>query len=195
VHACIGFNSLVLAERCNVLADGCRYGISCGSCHSTGSASHPAMMSNPDLRFPSGLDPKAMADIQEPQVYGCLRVHHAHIRLHHVARRLHLQGSRSSQRVSICCGHKRPGDQLLSSSSLWALLLYHLYNQFAFNTLQRVTPCAHGVCNVVAYLHHQRVRRVLRQPAHQPDELGTAVALAGTWLYTEMTKRGETRLA
>lgn len=28
-------------------------------------------------------------------------------------------------------------------------LLYHLYNQFAFNTLGRVTPVAHGVCNVV----------------------------------------------
>jgi hypothetical protein len=28
-------------------------------------------------------------------------------------------------------------------------LLYHLYNQFAFNTLARVTPVSHGVCNVV----------------------------------------------
>lgn len=28
-------------------------------------------------------------------------------------------------------------------------LLYHLYNQFAFNTLGRVSPVAHGVCNVV----------------------------------------------
>jgi hypothetical protein len=28
-------------------------------------------------------------------------------------------------------------------------LLYHLYNQFAFNTLQRVSPVSHGVCNVV----------------------------------------------
>lgn len=28
-------------------------------------------------------------------------------------------------------------------------MLYHLYNQFAFNTLQRVSPVSHGVCNVV----------------------------------------------
>lgn len=28
-------------------------------------------------------------------------------------------------------------------------LLYHLYNQFAFNTLSRITPVSHGVCNVV----------------------------------------------
>lgn len=28
-------------------------------------------------------------------------------------------------------------------------LLYHLYNQFAFNTLARVSPVSHGVCNVV----------------------------------------------
>jgi hypothetical protein len=28
-------------------------------------------------------------------------------------------------------------------------LFYHLYNQFAFNTLGRVSPVSHGVCNVV----------------------------------------------
>ena len=28
-------------------------------------------------------------------------------------------------------------------------LLYHLYNQFAFNTLARISPVSHGVCNVV----------------------------------------------
>lgn len=41
------------------------------------------------------------------------------------------------------------GAQTFYTSLVSVGLLYHLYNQFAFNTLSRVNPVAHGVCNVV----------------------------------------------
>lgn len=68
-------------------------------------------------------------------------------------------------------------------------LLYHLYNQFAFNTLGRVTPVSHGVCNVV-----KRVAIIVTSvlffgtPLTMKTKIGTAVALLGTYLYTEATK-------
>ena len=69
-------------------------------------------------------------------------------------------------------------------------LLYHLYNQFAFNTLQRVSPVSHGVCNVV-----KRVVIIFssviffKQVLTQQALVGTVIALAGTWAYTEMSSR------
>jgi len=69
-------------------------------------------------------------------------------------------------------------------------LLYHLYNQFAFNTLQRVSPVSHGVCNVV-----KRVAIIFssvlffNQVLTTQTLVGTVIALAGTWLYTEMASR------
>jgi Tpt phosphate/phosphoenolpyruvate translocator len=71
-------------------------------------------------------------------------------------------------------------------------LLYHLYNQFAFNTLSRVTPVAHGVCNVV-----KRVciigTSVIFFGNRMTDQtkLGTVIALIGTYLYTEVSKRNK----
>lgn len=68
-------------------------------------------------------------------------------------------------------------------------LLYHLYNQFAFNTLSRVSPVSHGVCNVV-----KRVCIIATSVLFFGNKLttqtqvGTAVALLGTWLYTEAVK-------
>lgn len=68
-------------------------------------------------------------------------------------------------------------------------LLYHLYNQFAFNTLGRVSPVSHGVCNVV-----KRVVIIATSVLFFGNTLtaktkaGTAVALLGTWLYTEAVK-------
>ncbi|KAG2424566.1 hypothetical protein HXX76_014446 [Chlamydomonas incerta] len=69
-------------------------------------------------------------------------------------------------------------------------MLYHLYNQFAFNTLERVSPVSHGVCNVVkrvaiigssvAFFHQTLTTQAM---------VGTAIALIGTWLYTEMSSK------
>ncbi|KAI8112558.1 hypothetical protein M9434_003879 [Picochlorum sp. BPE23] len=69
-------------------------------------------------------------------------------------------------------------------------LLYHLYNQFAFNTLGRVTPVSHGVCNVV-----KRVVIIATSVLFfgntltTQTKIGTGIALAGTYLYTEMVKK------
>lgn len=71
-------------------------------------------------------------------------------------------------------------------------LLYHLYNQFAFNTLGRVSPVSHGVCNVV-----KRVAIIgtsvlfFGNKLTTQTQIGTAVALFGTWLYTEMVKKSK----
>lgn len=69
-------------------------------------------------------------------------------------------------------------------------LLYHLYNQFAFNTLARVSPVAHGVCNVV-----KRVVIIgtsvlfFGNTLTMQTKLGTGIALVGTYLYTEVSKK------
>jgi len=69
-------------------------------------------------------------------------------------------------------------------------LLYHLYNQFAFNTLARVTPVSHGVCNVV-----KRVVIIATSVLFfgntltMQTKIGTGIALAGTYMYTEMVKK------
>jgi len=69
-------------------------------------------------------------------------------------------------------------------------LLYHLYNQFAFNTLSRISPVSHGVCNVV-----KRVAIIISSvlffgtPLSNKTKIGTAVALLGTYLYTEAGRR------
>lgn len=68
-------------------------------------------------------------------------------------------------------------------------LLYHLYNQFAFNTLARVSPVSHGVCNVI-----KRVAIIgtsvifFGNKLTVQTQLGTVIAIFGTWLYTEATK-------
>lgn len=68
-------------------------------------------------------------------------------------------------------------------------ILYHLYNQFAFNTLARVTPVSHGVCNVV-----KRVAIIGSSVAFfgnvltNQTKIGTVIALIGTYLYTEAVK-------
>eukprot|EP00873_Tetraselmis_striata_P001940 jgi/Tetstr1/422204/TSEL_013056.t1 len=69
-------------------------------------------------------------------------------------------------------------------------LLYHLYNQFAFNTLGRVSPVSHGVCNVV-----KRVAIIVTSviffgtPLTMKTKIGTGVALLGTYLYTQATAK------
>jgi solute carrier family 35 protein E1 len=68
-------------------------------------------------------------------------------------------------------------------------LLYHLYNQFAFNTLARVTPVSHGVCNVVKRIVIIATSVVFfGNKLTMQTKIGTAVALLGTWLYTEAVK-------
>lgn len=69
-------------------------------------------------------------------------------------------------------------------------LLYHLYNQFAFNTLGRVSPVAHGVCNVVKRVCIIGTSVIFFGNAmSMQTKLGTAIALFGTYLYTEVSKR------
>ena len=62
--------------------------------------------------------------------------------------------------------------------------------QFAFNTLSRVSPVSHGVCNVVKRVAIIGTSVLFFGNALTPKtKLGTAVALLGTYLYTEATKR------
>lgn len=62
--------------------------------------------------------------------------------------------------------------------------------QFAFNTLSRVTPVSHGVCNVVKRVVIIGTSVVFfGNKLTDKTKLGTAIALVGTYLYTEATKR------
>lgn len=69
-------------------------------------------------------------------------------------------------------------------------LLYHLYNQFAFNTLGRVSPVSHGVCNVV-----KRIAIIgssvifFGNKMTSQTLLGTAIAIGGTALYTTAVRK------
>lgn len=64
--------------------------------------------------------------------------------------------------------------------------------QFAFNTLQRVSPVSHGVCNVV-----KRIVIIFssvlffNQVLTQQALIGTVIAIFGTWLYTEAAARAK----
>lgn len=90
------------------------------------------------------------------------------------------------------------GAQTFWGSLVSVGLLYHLYNQFAFNTLARVNPVSHGVCNVV-----KRIAIIgssvifFGNLLTVQTQVGTAIALAGTALYTylsdqEKRKSGKT---
>lgn len=62
--------------------------------------------------------------------------------------------------------------------------------QFAFNTLSRVTPVSHGVCNVVKRVVIIGTSVVFfGNKLTDKTKLGTAIALLGTYLYTEANKR------
>mmetsp|Transcript_8750 Transcript_8750/g.22544 ORF Transcript_8750/g.22544 Transcript_8750/m.22544 type:complete len:153 (+) Transcript_8750:3-461(+) len=84
------------------------------------------------------------------------------------------------------------GAAKFATSLLGVGIFYHLYNQFAFNTLARVNPVSHGVCNVVkriiiigsSVLFFGNV--LTRQTM-----VGTAIALAGTAIYTELQSRNK----
>lgn len=69
-------------------------------------------------------------------------------------------------------------------------LFYHLYNQFAFNTLERVNPVSHGVCNVVKRIVIIGTSVLFfGNVLTTQTKIGTAVALLGTYVYVEMTKK------
>lgn len=69
-------------------------------------------------------------------------------------------------------------------------LTHDCWVQFAFNTLSRVSPVSHGVCNVV-----KRVVIIgtsvlfFGNKLTTKTKIGTAVALVGTYLYTEASKK------
>ena len=66
--------------------------------------------------------------------------------------------------------------------------------QFAFNTLSRVTPVSHGVCNVVKRVVIIGTSVVFfGNKLTDKTKLGTAIALLGTYLYTESTKRSKSQ--
>lgn len=82
----------------------------------------------------------------------------------------------------------------------WALggvgLLYHLYNQFAFNTLARVSPVSHGVCNVVKRVVIIGTSVVFFGTKMSAQaKAGTAIAILGTYLYTEAVARFKPKAA
>mmetsp|Transcript_6905 Transcript_6905/g.17667 ORF Transcript_6905/g.17667 Transcript_6905/m.17667 type:complete len:418 (-) Transcript_6905:1575-2828(-) len=66
-------------------------------------------------------------------------------------------------------------------------LFYHMYNQFAFNTLARVSPVSHGVCNVI--------KRIIIIGSSvlffgniltKQTIIGTIIAIAGTAVYSDL---------
>eukprot|EP01025_Chloroclados_australasicus_P020347 TRINITY_DN2145_c0_g1_i1.p1 TRINITY_DN2145_c0_g1~~TRINITY_DN2145_c0_g1_i1.p1 ORF type:complete len:412 (-),score=33.91 TRINITY_DN2145_c0_g1_i1:323-1558(-) len=78
------------------------------------------------------------------------------------------------------------GAQQFYTALLSVGLLYHLYNQFAFNTLQRVSPVSHGVCNVVKRVVIIATSVVFfGNTLTLQTKIGTAVAIFGTYLYTQ----------
>ncbi|KAG1666122.1 hypothetical protein FOA52_010912 [Chlamydomonas sp. UWO 241] len=83
------------------------------------------------------------------------------------------------------------GAQQFWGDLLMVGLLYHLYNQFAFNTLQRVSPVSHGVCNVVkriAIIFSSVV--FFNQVMTTQALVGTSIAIFGTYLYTQFSGHG-----
>jgi hypothetical protein len=83
------------------------------------------------------------------------------------------------------------GAQQFYGDLLMVGLLYHLYNQFAFNTLQRVSPVSHGVCNVVkriAIIFSSVV--FFNQVMTTQAIVGTSIAIFGTYLYTQFSGHG-----
>eukprot|EP00803_Ostreobium_quekettii_P003315 evm.model.scf_317.7 EVM.evm.TU.scf_317.7 scf_317:74254-80527(+) len=82
------------------------------------------------------------------------------------------------------------GAQTFYTSLLAVGLFYHLYNQFAFNTLGRVNPVSHGVCNVVKRVVIIGTSVVFfGNILTTQTKIGTAIALFGTYLYVEAQKR------
>ncbi len=92
--------------------------------------------------------------------------------------------------------------------------------QFAFNTLQRVSPVSHGVCNVVKriaiifssvlffnqvcpdkgtlplsyrslYIRNPTLSTPTPQVLTQQALIGTVIAIAGTWLYTDVSSKSK----
>lgn len=70
------------------------------------------------------------------------------------------------------------------------MVLNFLCFQFAFNTLQRVNPVSHGVCNVVKRIVIIGTSVLFfGNVLTKQTMMGTGVALIGTYLYVEATKR------
>ncbi|XP_047952514.1 phosphoenolpyruvate/phosphate translocator 1, chloroplastic-like [Salvia hispanica] len=72
--------------------------------------------------------------------------------------------------------------------SLLAALCFHAYQQVAYMILQRVSPVTHSVANCVKRVV-VIVSSVLffRTPVSPINALGTAIALAGVFLYSRVT--------
>jgi len=88
------------------------------------------------------------------------------------------------------------GAQKFYASLVSVGLLYHLYNQFAYNTLGRVNPVSHGVCNVVKRIVIIFTSVLFFGNVLTPKtQLGTAVALAGTALYTYLSDQEKQKKA
>ncbi|PNH01462.1 Triose phosphate/phosphate translocator TPT, chloroplastic [Tetrabaena socialis] len=102
----------------------------------------------------------------------------------------------STLKAGIEAAIAKVGAQHFYTDLLMVGLLYHLYNQFAFNTLERVSPVSHGVCNVV-----KRVAIIgssvffFNQTLTSQALVGTCIALAGTWLYTDMSAKARKKAA
>ncbi|KAJ9523731.1 hypothetical protein QJQ45_020166, partial [Haematococcus lacustris] len=100
------------------------------------------------------------------------------------------EGSQLAEGVRVAIA--KVGAQRFYTDLVAVGMLYHLYNQFAFNTLQRVSPVSHGVCNVV-----KRIAIIFssvlffNQAMTQQALIGTCIAIFGTWLYTDQTSRAK----
>ena len=92
--------------------------------------------------------------------------------------------------ASLAAAIAAQGQQKVIIDLLGVGVLYHLYNQVAFNTLERVAPVSHGVANVV-----KRVFIIVTSVLFFGNQvtpktaIGTFVALAGVYLYTNLKGR------
>lgn len=83
------------------------------------------------------------------------------------------------------------GAQAFYTRLLAVGVLYHLYNQFAFNTLGRVSPVSHGVCNVVKRIVIIGTSVVFfGNKLSLQTQIGTAIALGGTCATTRRRRPG-----
>eukprot|EP01024_Parvocaulis_polyphysoides_P030678 TRINITY_DN27953_c0_g1_i1.p1 TRINITY_DN27953_c0_g1~~TRINITY_DN27953_c0_g1_i1.p1 ORF type:complete len:406 (+),score=56.22 TRINITY_DN27953_c0_g1_i1:287-1504(+) len=143
-----------------------------------------AMMSNLTFGFRAVWSKKAMADIKDlssTAIYAYTTL----ISVFICAPGVYFFEGKTLQ-AGMDAAIAKVGSQTFYTSLLLVGLLYHLYNQFAFNTLQRVSPVSHGVCNVVKRVVIIGTSVVFfGNTLTMQTKIGTAIAILGTYLYTQ----------
>jgi len=84
------------------------------------------------------------------------------------------------------------GAQKFYSDLFWVGMFYHLYNQLANNTLERVAPLTHAVGNVLKRVFVIGISIVFfKNKIKTQTGIGTAIAIGGVALYSFIKAREE----